>query len=60
MAKGATIPYQPWALELRNQRRYRDLGGNRPSEHCLPHGVLGAMLPATPFKLLRAPGVPLS
>jgi hypothetical protein len=59
MAKGATIPYQPWALELRNQRRYRDLGGNRPSEHCLPHGVLGAMLPATPFKLFQTPGVVL-
>ena len=57
MAEGAKVPFQPWALELFNKRRYEDLGGGRPSEHCLPHGILGAMLPDTPFKLVQLPGL---
>ena len=57
LPKGSPVPFQSWAQELFTQRRYRDLGGNRPSEHCLPHGVLGAMLPATPFKLAQLPGL---
>jgi hypothetical protein len=59
MPEDAKVPFQPWALELFNQRRYRDLGGNRPSEHCLPHGIIGAMLPATPFKIVQTPGLTL-
>jgi len=57
MAKGAEVPLQPWAAELLRRRRYEQLGGGRPSEHCLPHGVVGAMLPNTPFKIAHAPGV---
>jgi hypothetical protein len=57
MPVDAVVPFQPWAQELFNQRRYRDLGGDRPSEHCLPHGILGGMLPAVPFKFIQTPGL---
>ena len=57
MPAGAEVPLQPWAAELLRRRRYQDLGGNRPSEHCLPHGIIGAMLPNTPFKIAHTPGV---
>jgi hypothetical protein len=56
MAPGSKVPFQPWAEALFNKRRYQDLGANRPSEHCLPHGIIGAMLPNTPFKLIQSPG----
>ena len=56
MAPGSKVPFQPWAEALFNKRRYEDLGANRPSEHCLPHGIIGAMLPNTPFKLVQSPG----
>jgi hypothetical protein len=59
MAKDATVPLRPWAAELLKQRRYVDLGGGRPSERCLPHGVIGAMLPTVPFKLVQQPGLTL-
>ena len=55
MPEGAKVPFQPWAQELFNQRRYRDLGANRPSEHCLPHGIVGGLLPAVPFKFIQTP-----
>jgi len=57
MPAGAAVQFQPWALELFNKRRYQDLGANRPSEHCLPHGIVGAMLPNTPFKMVQTPGL---
>ena len=57
MPAGAEVPLQPWAAELLRKRRYEDLGGGRPSERCLPHGVIGAMLPNTPFKIAHTPGV---
>lgn len=57
MPQGTDAPLQPWAAELLRRRRYEDLGGGRPSEHCLPHGVIGAMLPNTPFKIAHTPGV---
>jgi hypothetical protein len=57
MAEGATVPLQPWAEALFKKRRYEDLGAGRPSERCLPHGILGGMLPAVPFKILPTPGV---
>jgi len=53
MAKDEMVPLRPWAAELLKQRRYVDLGGGRPSERCLPHGVIGAMLPTVPFKLVQ-------
>jgi len=54
--EGATLPLQPWAAELLRKRRYGDLGGGRPSERCLPHGILGGMLPNVPFKIVEMPG----
>jgi hypothetical protein len=57
MPAGAKIPFQPWAEELFNKRRYQELAKGRPSELCLPHGILGAMLPDVPFKLVETPGL---
>jgi len=59
MTEGATVPLRPWAADLLKQRRYVDLGGGRPSEHCLPHGIIGGMLPTVPFKLIQHPGITL-
>jgi hypothetical protein len=59
LAPGSTISMQPWAEELFNKRRYQDLGGGRPSEHCQPHGILGGMLPDIPSKLVQTPGLTL-
>ncbi|MEO8100172.1 MAG: hypothetical protein ABI811_20900 [Acidobacteriota bacterium] len=59
MPAGSTVPLQPWAAELLQQRRYGNLGAGRPSELCLPHGVLGSMLPNIPFKIIETPGVTL-
>ena len=56
MPEGAVLPLRPWAAELLNQRRYGDLGAGRPSERCLPHGILGGMLPNVPFKVIETPG----
>ena len=59
MPAGSKIPFQPWAEELFNKRRYQELGAGRPSEKCLPHGIIGAMLPDVPFKLIETPGITL-
>ena len=59
MPEGAKVPFQPWAEAQFNKRRYEDLGGFRPSERCLPHGILGGMLPDVPFKLVETPGLTL-
>lgn len=59
MPKDATVPLQPWAAALLEQRRYKDLGGGRPSERCLPHGIIGSMLPNIPFKVEETPGLTL-
>jgi hypothetical protein len=58
MPKNAEIPLQPAAAAIFKERATRD-GGGRPSEHCLPHGVPGAMLPPTPFKIVQTPGLTL-
>ena len=58
MPKNAEIPLQPAAAAIFKQRAALD-GGGRPSEHCLPHGVPGAMLPPTPFKIVQIPGLTL-
>jgi hypothetical protein len=59
MPAGATVPLQSWAAELLQQRRFDALGAGRPSERCLPHGVLGSMLPNIPFKIVETPGLTL-
>jgi len=58
MPKNAEIPLRPEAAAIFKERAARD-GGGRPSEHCLPHGVPGAMLPRTPFKIVQTPGLTL-
>jgi hypothetical protein len=52
------FPFRPWARELYEERHARS-GSGRPSERCLPHGIPDAMLPATPFKIVRTPGLTL-
>jgi hypothetical protein len=59
MPAGASVPLQPWAAALLQKRRYEDLGAGRPSERCLPHGVLGSVLPNIPFKIVETPGLTL-
>jgi len=59
MPAGSTVPLQAWAAELLQQRRFGMLGAGRPSERCLPHGVLGSMLPNIPFKIVETPGLTL-
>jgi hypothetical protein len=59
MPAGSAVPLQPWAADLLQQRRFGILGAGRPSERCLPHGVLGSMLPNIPFKIVETPGLTL-
>ncbi|MBI4887940.1 MAG: hypothetical protein HY824_12670 [Acidobacteria bacterium] len=53
---GESIPFHPWAAELYRQRFATD-GAGAPSERCLPKGIVAAMLPPVPFKILHSPGV---
>jgi hypothetical protein len=55
MPKNAEIPLRPTAAAVFKERATRD-GGCRTSEHCLPSGVPGAMLPPSPFKIVQMPG----
>ena len=59
LPEDAKVPLRPWAQALLNKRRYDELAAGRPSEHCLPHGVLGGMLPDVPFKMVETPGLML-
>jgi hypothetical protein len=58
MPKNAEIPLRPAAAAIFKERAARE-GGGRPSEHCLPHGVPGAMLVPTPIKIVQTPGLTL-
>jgi hypothetical protein len=51
---GETVPFQPWAAAL-YQHRVETNGVGLPSEHCLPHGLPGAMMIPIPFKILQTP-----
>jgi len=55
----SSIPMQPWAEALFKERSEKNLGGGRPSERCLPHGIPDAMLPGALFKFVETPGVTL-
>lgn len=57
LAKGSEISMQPWAEALFKKRSEIDLGGGRPSEHCLPHSIPDAMLPGVLFKFVQTPGL---
>jgi len=54
-----SVPMQPWAEALFKERAEKNLGGGRPSERCLPHGIPDAMLPGALFKFIETPGVTL-
>jgi hypothetical protein len=54
-----SIPMQPWAEALFKERFEKNLGGGRPSERCLPHGIPDAMLPGALFKFIETPAVTL-
>ena len=52
---GETVPFQPWAEELYKQRVANN-GVGLPSEHCLPHGLPGAMMIPIGFQIMQTPG----
>jgi hypothetical protein len=50
-------PFQPWAAALYKERQ-ENLGRDRPTARCLPHGVPDEMAVAGyPFKILQTPGL---
>ncbi|MCU1336042.1 MAG: hypothetical protein JWO19_1623 [Bryobacterales bacterium] len=49
---GETIPFQPWAEEL-YKKRVASNGIGLPSEHCLPHGLPGAMMIPIAFQIIQ-------
>ena len=50
-------PFQPWAAALYKERQ-DNLAKDRPTGHCLPHGVPDAMMVRNgPFKIVQNPGV---
>src|SRR2546423_4826696 len=51
---GETIPFQPWAEEL-YKKRVASNGVGLPSEHCLPHGLPGAMMIPIAFQVVQTP-----
>lgn len=51
---GVTAPLQPWAAALYNERR-ENLGKDRPSGRCLPHGVTDYDGLGFNWKLLQTP-----
>src|SRR5258708_2778138 len=51
---GETIPFQPWAEEL-YKKRVATNGVGLPSEHCLPHGLPGAMMIPIAFQIVQTP-----
>jgi hypothetical protein len=51
---GETIPFQPWAEALYKQRVATN-GVGLPSEHCLPHGLPGAMMIPIAFQIIQTP-----
>jgi hypothetical protein len=59
LVDGSSIAMQPWAEALFKERSEKNLGGGRPSERCLPHGIPDAMLPGALFKFIETPGVTL-
>jgi len=55
--KPEDVPFQPWARAVFQQRE-ETLGKERPSGHCIPHGVPdGVAVPGYPFKILQLPGL---
>jgi hypothetical protein len=51
---GEDVPFQPWAKQLYD-RRVASNGVGLPSEHCLPHGLPGAMMIPIGFQIVQTP-----
>ncbi len=56
MLDGPGAPLTPAGEKVYKERLAR-LGKDRPSGHCLPHGIPDAMLIPEPFKIVHTPGV---
>jgi len=56
--KPEELAFQPWAAAL-FQARDANLGKDRPTAHCLPHGVPDQMAVGYPFKIVQTPGLTL-
>lgn len=52
------VPFQPWAKALFEERD-RNLGKDRPTARCIPHGIPDQMAVGYPFKLVQLPGLTL-
>ena len=54
-SKPEGVPFQRWAAALYKQRE-ENLGKDRPSGHCMPHGVPDQVsVPGYPFKIVQLP-----
>jgi hypothetical protein len=51
-ADGVEVPFRPWAKALYDERQ-ANLGKDRPSGRCLPHGIPDAMMVPPPFKIVQ-------
>jgi hypothetical protein len=49
------LPYQPWALEIRN-KRMANFSGENPDVHCLPLGILQMETHPLMRRIMQAPG----
>jgi hypothetical protein len=54
--KPEDVPFQPWARAL-FQQRAESLAKDRPTTHCIPHGIPDQMAVGYPFKIIQNPGL---
>jgi len=54
--KDGQLPFQPWAAELRAQRKAENNRDN-PDAHCLPIGLTQLHMHPQPRKIIQTPGV---
>ena len=57
MRPGEKIPPLLPAAEALHQKRMANLMADRPSAHCLPHGIPDQWLIGTPVKIVQSPGL---
>ena len=51
-----SLPFQPWALELRKKRQEQNSKDN-PDAHCLPMGFMQFHMHPQPRKIIQTPGL---
>jgi hypothetical protein len=59
MRPGETIPPLLPPYEALHQQRMANFMADRPSSHCLPHGIPDQMLIGVPMKIVQNPGLTL-